>query len=116
MDAESWMNANKAIELGFADGILKRTDEVDMEQPAVSMMCSAVAVTNSLRDKLAAKCTIKALKPQIKERLAEECLKELNLLKTTFKGGINSMNINELRENELKHGKPPSPFGKSPHW
>nr|DAU81126.1 MAG TPA: hypothetical protein [Caudoviricetes sp.] len=33
------------------------------------------------RDKLAAKCTIKALKPQIKERLAEECLKELNLLK-----------------------------------
>ena len=81
MDAESWMNANKAIELGFADGILKRTDEADMEQPAVSMMCSAVAVTNSLRDKLAAKCTIKALKPQIKERLAEECLKELNLLK-----------------------------------
>ena len=81
MDAESWMNANKAIELGFADGILKRTDEADMEQPAVSVMCSAVAVTNSLRDKLAAKCTIKALKPQIKERLAEECLKELNLLK-----------------------------------
>jgi ATP-dependent Clp protease protease subunit len=34
MDAESWMNANKAVELGFADGILKRkTEDEDMEQP-----------------------------------------------------------------------------------
>ena len=24
MDAETWMNANKAVELGFADGILAR--------------------------------------------------------------------------------------------
>ena len=27
MDEESWMNANKAVELGFADGILKRNAE-----------------------------------------------------------------------------------------
>lgn len=79
MDAESWMNANKAVELGFADGILKRTEDADLEQPAVSMMCSAVAVTNSLRDKLAAKCAIKT--PNPKERLADDCLKELKLIK-----------------------------------
>jgi len=27
MDAETWMNANKAVELGFADGILQRKTE-----------------------------------------------------------------------------------------
>ena len=26
MDAETWMDANKAVELGFADGILERTE------------------------------------------------------------------------------------------
>lgn len=79
MDAESWMNVNKAVELGFADGILKRTEDADLEQPAVSMMCSAVAVTNSLRDKIAAKCAIKT--PELKERSADDCLKELKLIK-----------------------------------
>ena len=38
MDDESWMNANKAVELGFADGILKRNAEDVIEQPAISMM------------------------------------------------------------------------------
>jgi ATP-dependent Clp protease protease subunit len=26
MEAETWMNSNKAIELGFADGILEKTE------------------------------------------------------------------------------------------
>ena len=80
MDDESWMNANKAVELGFADGILKReTDDEDLEEPQVSMMCSKMAVTNSLRDKLAARCHIE--KPVVPERSIDECLAELNKLK-----------------------------------
>ena len=59
MDAETWMNAHKAVELGFADGILEREDaEEDVEAPDVSAMYSKAAVTNSLRDKIVAKCRI----------------------------------------------------------
>ena len=29
MDAETWMDANKAFELGFADGIMSRADEIE---------------------------------------------------------------------------------------
>lgn len=59
MDAETWMNAHKAVELGFADGILEREDAVeDVEAPDVSAMYSKAAVTNSLRDKIVAKCRI----------------------------------------------------------
>ncbi len=59
MDAESWMNANKAVELGFADGILSRPSETEnTEQPMVTMLYSKVAVTNSLKDKLVEKCRI----------------------------------------------------------
>lgn len=32
MDDETWMNARKAIELGFADGVLKRDEEEDEEE------------------------------------------------------------------------------------
>lgn len=59
MDAETWMNANKAVELGFADGILDRDDDVeDVGAPDVSAMYSKVKVTNSLRERIAAKCKI----------------------------------------------------------
>ena len=34
MDAETWMNANKAVELGFADGILAREEPME-EQYAI---------------------------------------------------------------------------------
>lgn len=61
MDAETWMDAHKAVELGFADGILEREDaEADVGAPEVSMLYSRAAVTNSLMDKIAAKCHIKA--------------------------------------------------------
>lgn len=62
MDAETWMDAHKAVELGFADGILAREDASegeDLEAPEVSMLYSRAAVTNSLMDKIAAKCHIK---------------------------------------------------------
>ena len=63
MDAETWMDAHKAVELGFADDILQRQDTAeadDLESPEVSMLYSRAAVTNSLMDKIAAKCHIKA--------------------------------------------------------
>ena len=61
MDAETWMDAHKAVELGFADDILEREDaEADVGTPEVSMLYSRAAVTNSLMDKIAAKCHIKA--------------------------------------------------------
>ncbi len=64
MDAETWMDAHKAVEMGFADGILQRRDAAEaenLEVPEVSVLYSRAAVTNSLMDKIAAKCQIKAL-------------------------------------------------------
>ena len=59
MDAETWMDAGKAVELGFADSIIKRNSGVeDMEIPQVSMLYSKAAVVNSLMDKIAEKCRI----------------------------------------------------------
>ena len=81
MDEESWMNANKAVELGFADGILKRNAEsAALDQPDVSVMYSKAAVTNSFFTKVTEKCSIKT-EPIIQERSVEECMKKLNLLK-----------------------------------
>lgn len=50
MDAESWMNANKAIELGFADKIMFMESETpDLTD---SLIFSRMVVTNSLISKL----------------------------------------------------------------
>jgi ATP-dependent Clp protease protease subunit len=49
MDAETWMNANKAIELGFADGIL---EDEKRANPVEIYAFSRRAVTNSLLDKV----------------------------------------------------------------
>ena len=75
MDAETWMDANKAVELGFADGIMARakaepekeqeegegdTDGEEEEEKKFppskgSMLYSRRAVANALLDKMAAK-------------------------------------------------------------
>lgn len=54
MNVESWFNARKAVELGFADEILTDTDSVrkDKNGVAAGMMFSRAAVTNSLLNKL----------------------------------------------------------------
>ena len=82
MDAETWMNANMAIELGFADEIMKRDtqDEADIAQPAASASFSRTAVTNSLIEKLVAKCHIPT-KPAISERSVDSLMERLNLIK-----------------------------------
>ena len=84
MDAETWMDANKAVELGFADGIMSRADEtVDMAAPTVSMLYSKANVVNSLMEKIAAKCAI-APEPTVPERTGrsvDELRAKLNTIK-----------------------------------
>ena len=84
MDAETWMDANKAVELGFADEISKRNSDFEnIEVPQVSMLFSKAAVTNSLMDKLAAKCKIKE-KPVVSNEnkiKADSLVDRLNLMK-----------------------------------
>ena len=71
MDGESWFNAKKAVELGFADGILGGAE--DTEDKAEGMMFSRTAVTNSLLSKLIPK-------PEEKKTPVEQLEKRLNLL------------------------------------
>lgn len=79
MDAETWMDANKAVELGFADDILTRDNDTDdMVTPTVSMLYSKTAVTNSLMDKIAHKCKIQQKQNTTK---ADSLLQRLDLIK-----------------------------------
>lgn len=64
MDSETWMNANKAVELGFADGIIAREnpntepDEEDEDEkkkkksPCDSVLFSRKAVNTAFQNKL----------------------------------------------------------------
>lgn len=79
MDEETWMNANKAIEMGFCDDIMKREINEDLDSPSISSMYSSVKVMNHLMDKIATKAKIKGLKKDVK---AEELNNRLNLIKT----------------------------------
>ena len=56
MDAETWMNANKAVELGLADGILgEGTGEPEGEKEPKAAMFSRRTVNNVLLNKITAK-------------------------------------------------------------
>ena len=84
MDAETWMDAGKAVELGFADEVMKRPAETEnMEPPAVTMLYSKAAVVNSLMDKIAEKCKTNQLAPKAepKGRSVDDLYERLNLLK-----------------------------------
>jgi len=88
MDAETWMDARSAVEMGFADEIMQRASAEDIDPPRVSMVFSRAAVTNSLMDKLAAKCRIspkpdaqKETENELKTR-ADSLMERLNLMKT----------------------------------
>jgi ATP-dependent Clp protease protease subunit len=53
MDAESWFNAKKAIEMGFADKLLFTEEKsINHEEELEAVMFSRAAVTNSLLLKL----------------------------------------------------------------
>ena len=106
MDAETWMDANKALELGFIDGILARetpvttetTAEVSVESedttptentddaPKASMLFSRKAVEVALMNKMRHKMIAEAAKIQPKEpiptgRKVDDLYDRLNLLK-----------------------------------
>ena len=76
MDAETWMNANKAIELGFADGVL---EDSKRHQSTPTYAFSRRAVTNSLLDKVKTKEQPKP-EPEPQGVLAESLQKRLNLI------------------------------------
>ena len=84
MDAETWMDANKAVELGFADEIMKRSEAEteNTEPPEVSMLYSEAKVVNSLMDKIAERCRI-GQKPteETTKVKADSLMDRLNLLK-----------------------------------
>lgn len=80
MDAETWMNANKAVEMGFADEILQRDTSSENEQPEASAMAfSRAGVTNSLMEKLSARCRIEP--KTTNERSVDDLMERLNLIK-----------------------------------
>ena len=80
MDAGTWMDANRAVELGFADEIMQRSTETEnTAAPTVSMLYSKANVVNSLMEKIAAKCAIQP-KAETKHR-ADDLMERLNLIK-----------------------------------
>ncbi len=52
MDAESWFNAWKAVELGFADKVLYTTENPETEPPSAAFIFDKMTVTNALVKKL----------------------------------------------------------------
>lgn len=74
MDAETWLSAHKAVELGFADDLLFRDEQEESPPEPESFAFSRRAVTNRLLSKL----------PQPKteqKQPAEPLYQRLNLLK-----------------------------------
>ena len=74
MDAESWFNAKKAVELGFADKLLFSKEETEAEEEKElemeAVMFSQKAVTNSLMSKLISKPEKKTPIEQLEKRLS----------------------------------------------
>jgi ATP-dependent Clp protease protease subunit len=75
MDEETWMNANKAIELGFADAVLERSMDSDPLLTAPANLYSEKLATNVLMNKIHAK------RP---ERKVSDLMSRLDLLKQTM--------------------------------
>ena len=79
MESETWMNANKAVELGFADGISEKADNAPI---ADAVMFSQRAVSNALMNKLNAKykptVTKQAEIPKQNEHSVNESMERLN--------------------------------------
>ena len=68
MEAETWMDATKAVELGFADDILQRTDAEDDDAPepvVEAVMFSRKAMNTALLNKLEAKYRTPASEAEI---------------------------------------------------
>ena len=83
MDNETWMDANKAVELGFADDVIKREyKENEGMELGNSMLFSTVKIQNNLIDKLKGKSRIKSLPKNINNKVKADLLIErLNIVK-----------------------------------
>lgn len=80
MDEETWMNANRAVELGFADGVLERTiPESITENKAVQF--SRHSVNTSLLNKLTAKFGDAKTELQEQGIPAKDIISRLDLIK-----------------------------------
>ena len=77
MDAETWFNAKKAVELGFADSILYTDEGPEKNLDVDAMLFSRAAVTNSLLTKLSVK---KTKEPVPNKVPADKLMKRLGLL------------------------------------
>lgn len=90
MESETWMNAYKAVELGFADDIIKNSSENDSVTNESTVLFSCKAVNNALLNKMSAKYgnpkvdTAKQaeIQPQAdNERSADKIVERLNYIK-----------------------------------
>lgn len=78
MDETTWMNAKKAIELGFADGLL--TDEKhNTESEAYAF--SGSSVEKALLNRISAKAKQQMPRKKSGTVKADDCLERLNLIK-----------------------------------
>ncbi len=84
MDAVTWMNAGKAVELGFADGVIERavSDAAAPDVAVRDVLFSQTAVNNALMNKIIAKFKSKKKTPEQQARIpapeeAGVCAKEL---------------------------------------
>ena len=88
MDSETWMNANKAIELGFADDILEDKKKCAADETAFSFAArsSELRLMNKLEAKYGrkpetSKCPLAEAVEEVKGTRIEELDKRLSLLK-----------------------------------
>lgn len=83
MSQESWMNAKKAQELGFVDGILQREEAGtnDISDEDSSQLFTPVTVTNSLKEKIAKACHIEPKQAELTTK-ASDLMDRLDLMKT----------------------------------
>lgn len=83
MDAETWMSAGKAVELGFADKVLYETEIPTMESPSAAFLFDKVTVTNALMKKLPLKQSAKKAASEKTDDATPiiQLEKRLNLLK-----------------------------------
>ena len=81
MDEETWMDARKAIELGFADEMLEKGESIPTDVVVNdSLLFSSNRIDNALKEKLISKCKIE--NPVDKEKVkADDLNNRLNLIK-----------------------------------
>ena len=83
MDAETWFNAKKAVELGFADKVLYETEIPAMESPSAAFLFDKMTVTNALMKKLPLEQVTKKAKIESPDNTTpiSQLEKRLNLIK-----------------------------------